>query len=202
MLWSYHLRSTILATTSKFKMAAIFEPSHLFPRRFTFVGATNWRVNYILVETPIPKTFFRLPCTIKTYKSDIFETPVPKNWRSFSILIPILKWNIHNCQKDIESRYYICLKCLLLPGLGASLLSCSSTGSKEELWPLRAVVGSAGSVLDPIHELSPLRRPRPHRALINPFVPGRLHFKVTSNRRRWAHAFPTGKYTFRLFTCV
>ena len=49
MQWSYHLRSTILATTSKFKMAAIFETSHLFTRRYTFVGATNWRVNYILV---------------------------------------------------------------------------------------------------------------------------------------------------------
>ena len=36
MQWSYHLRSTILATTSKFKMAAIFETSHLFVRRYTF----------------------------------------------------------------------------------------------------------------------------------------------------------------------
>ena len=61
MQWSYHLRSTILATTSKFKMAAIFETSHLFVRRYTFfldpcfqgygtfVGASNWRVNYLLV---------------------------------------------------------------------------------------------------------------------------------------------------------
>ncbi|ELT94063.1 hypothetical protein CAPTEDRAFT_139536 [Capitella teleta] len=31
----------------------------------------------------------------------------------------------------------------------------------------------------------------PRRALINPFQPSYLHFKVTSNRRRWAHAFPT-----------
>ena len=36
MQWSYHLRSTILATTSKFKMAAIFETSYLFVRRYTF----------------------------------------------------------------------------------------------------------------------------------------------------------------------
>ena len=37
----------ILATTSKFKMAAIFETSHLFARRYTLVlvVATNWRVN-------------------------------------------------------------------------------------------------------------------------------------------------------------
>jgi hypothetical protein len=33
---------------------------------------------------------------------------------------------------------------------------------------------------------------QPRRALINPFHPSYLHFKVTSNRRRWAHAFPTG----------
>ena len=36
MQWSYHMRSTTLATTSKFKMAAIFETSHLFSRRYTF----------------------------------------------------------------------------------------------------------------------------------------------------------------------
>ena len=36
MQWNYHLRSMILATTSKFKMAAILETSHLFVRRYTF----------------------------------------------------------------------------------------------------------------------------------------------------------------------
>ena len=71
--------------------------------------------------------------------------------------------------------------------------SQSSSVAADEPFPMRAVVGSAGSVLDPIAELSPLTRPRPHRALINPFVPARLHFKVTSNRRRWSHAFPTGE---------
>ncbi len=67
----------------------------------------------------------------------------------------------------------------------------SSSGSvHDDPFPLRPVVGSAGSASD--NTITPLTRPRPHRALINPFAPARLHFKVTSNRRRWAHAFPTG----------
>ncbi len=57
----------------------------------------------------------------------------------------------------------------------------------------RPVVGSAGSVAaPPLAAMSVLYRQRPRRALINPFAPSRLHFKVTSNRRRWALAFPTG----------
>ena len=68
-----------------------------------------------------------------------------------------------------------------------------SSGSNENLVELRPIVGSAGSVAGPQPTgLNILYRPRPHRALINPFYPSRLHFKVTSNRRRWAHAFPTG----------
>ena len=68
-----------------------------------------------------------------------------------------------------------------------------SSGSNENLVTERKIVGSAGSIAGPHHTgLNILYRPGPRRALINPFAPSRLHFKVTSNRRRWAHAFPTG----------
>ena len=50
------------------------------------------------------------------------------------------------------------------------------------------------SLLSPTTVSDPLLRSKEYspRALINPFAPTQLHFKVTSNRRRWAHAFPTG----------
>lgn len=34
----------------------------------------------------------------------------------------------------------------------------------------------------------------PQRALINPFAPSRMPMKLTSNRRRWMHTFPVGKF--------
>lgn len=54
--------------------------------------------------------------------------------------------------------------------------------------PGRFTVGSAES---PLHI-----RPggyTPQRALINPFTPSRMPMKLTSNRRRWMHTFPTGQ---------
>ncbi len=33
---------------------------------------------------------------------------------------------------------------------------------------------------------------RPGRALVNPFDPGHVRVKLTSNRRRWTHIFPKG----------
>ncbi|XP_059839235.1 GATOR complex protein DEPDC5 isoform X5 [Hypanus sabinus] len=53
--------------------------------------------------------------------------------------------------------------------------------------PGRFHVGSAESMLHV--------RPggyTPQRALINPFAPSRMPMKLTSNRRRWMHTFPTG----------
>ncbi|CAL1534400.1 unnamed protein product [Lymnaea stagnalis] len=64
--------------------------------------------------------------------------------------------------------------------------SFESTES-DELIHQRRVVGSAGS---PVGHSRNLHNYRPHRALINPFAPSRLQFKMTSNRRRWVHAFP------------
>lgn len=52
----------------------------------------------------------------------------------------------------------------------------------------RLVVGSAGS---PVGHRKFLHNYKRHRALINPFAPSRMQFKMTSNRRRWVHAFPT-----------
>ncbi|KAK3094846.1 hypothetical protein FSP39_006992 [Pinctada imbricata] len=50
--------------------------------------------------------------------------------------------------------------------------------------------GSAGSPVG--HSRKSLQHKKPkRRALINPFAPSRMKFKMTSNRRRWVHAFPT-----------
>ena len=72
---------------------------------------------------------------------------------------------------------------ILLFAVDVTIEKCASS---------RQVVGSCGSPLDHRSPHS-LYHYRPGRALINPFAPSRLHFKVTSNRRRWAHAFPTSK---------
>ncbi|KAH9502461.1 GATOR complex protein depdc5 [Bulinus truncatus] len=76
--------------------------------------------------------------------------------------------------------------CLRIPGKAMSRSSFESSES-DELILQRPVVGSAGS---PVGHSRHLNNYRPHRALINPFAPSRLQFKMTSNRRRWAHAFP------------
>ncbi|KAK2181162.1 hypothetical protein NP493_409g08019, partial [Ridgeia piscesae] len=85
------------------------------------------------------------------------------------------------------------------------LSSCQSDSVKKEVRQTspvedtddiiikRPLVGSAGSPVGH-HSHYSLRNYRPHRALINPFAPRRLHLKVTSIRRRWTHAFPTGVY--------
>ncbi|XP_048241324.1 GATOR complex protein Iml1-like isoform X1 [Haliotis rufescens] len=65
--------------------------------------------------------------------------------------------------------------------------SVNSSESEEFLYT-RPVVGSAGSPVGFSHRLQNFR---PQRALINPFAPSRMRFKMTSNRRRWVHAFPT-----------
>jgi hypothetical protein len=63
-----------------------------------------------------------------------------------------------------------------------------SNGS-EDIPYQRPVVGSAGS---PVGHSRVMGGFHPNRALINPFAPSRLQFKMTSNRRRWVHALPTG----------
>lgn len=56
----------------------------------------------------------------------------------------------------------------------------------------RPIVGSAGSPVG--HSRNYHHKPR--KALINPFAPSRMRFKMTSNRRRWVHAFPTGNVIY------
>ena len=69
---------------------------------------------------------------------------------------------------------------------------CLSSDDGDDVIVKRLIVGSAGSPVGH-HSHYSLRNYSPHRALINPFAPRRLHLKVTSNRRRWTHAFPTGQ---------
>ncbi|XP_076434609.1 GATOR1 complex protein DEPDC5-like [Babylonia areolata] len=65
--------------------------------------------------------------------------------------------------------------------------SFDSSGS-EDWYCQRPVVGSAGS---PVGHSRTMGGFHLNRALINPFAPSRLQFKMTSNRRRWVHALPT-----------
>ncbi|XP_052240462.1 GATOR complex protein Iml1-like isoform X2 [Dreissena polymorpha] len=60
--------------------------------------------------------------------------------------------------------------------------------SDEHVLGARQVAGSAESSVSHMKYLHNTRR---HRALINPFQPSKMQFKMTSNRRRWIHAFPT-----------
>ncbi|CAC5397004.1 DEPDC5 [Mytilus coruscus] len=67
-------------------------------------------------------------------------------------------------------------------------LSFESTDSEETI-KLRPRVGSAGS---PVSHSRAQHHVKSRRALINPFAPSRMQFKMTSYRRRWVHAFPRG----------
>lgn len=62
-----------------------------------------------------------------------------------------------------------------------------SADSDDDSILYRPIVGSAGSPVG--HSRNYHHKPR--KALINPFAPSRMRFKMTSNRRRWVHAFPT-----------
>ena len=68
--------------------------------------------------------------------------------------------------------------------------SISMDSDFETYHYVRPVVGSAGSPVG--HSKKYLHKYKQRRALINPFAPSRMQFKMTSNRRRWVHAFPTG----------
>ena len=68
---------------------------------------------------------------------------------------------------------------------------CIDLHDSEDIYN-RPVIGSAGTPVSHQNHHSASHH-LPRRALINPFAPSQLHFKVTSNRRRWAHAFPTGE---------
>ncbi|XP_076106602.1 GATOR complex protein Iml1-like isoform X2 [Mytilus galloprovincialis] len=65
-------------------------------------------------------------------------------------------------------------------------LSFESTDSEETI-KLKPRVGSAGS---PVSHSRAQHHVKSRRALINPFAPSRMQFKMTSYRRRWVHAFP------------
>ncbi|CAH1800397.1 unnamed protein product [Owenia fusiformis] len=56
----------------------------------------------------------------------------------------------------------------------------------------RLVVGSAGSPVGYQCKSTLRQDTRQRRALINPFQPATMKFKLTSNRRRWVHVFPIG----------
>ena len=68
-------------------------------------------------------------------------------------------------------------------------MSLESTESDDGI-KMRPRVGSAGS---PIGHSRVQQQFKSRRALINPFAPSRMQFKMTSYRRRWVHAFPRGQ---------
>ncbi|KAK7490654.1 hypothetical protein BaRGS_00018071 [Batillaria attramentaria] len=108
------------------------------------------------------------------------DSPSKKaNMSSSAIAIPAT----HSTMEDMSYSvgcYPIRERCM-------SRESFESSGSEDTSYQ-RPVVGSAGS---PIGHSRLGGGYHLKRALINPFAPSRLQFKMTSNRRRWVHALPT-----------
>ncbi|XP_020852101.1 GATOR1 complex protein DEPDC5 isoform X4 [Phascolarctos cinereus] len=95
---------------------------------------------------------------------------------SHILMIP----HTHLHQYDVSSS-------LGYPSTRDVLENMMETQQRDSSAPGRFHVGSAESMLHV--------RPGgyvPQRALINPFAPSRMPMKLTSNRRRWMHAFPVG----------
>ncbi|XP_056008596.1 GATOR complex protein DEPDC5-like isoform X2 [Ostrea edulis] len=65
----------------------------------------------------------------------------------------------------------------------------NNSSETEETYFSRRIVGSAESPVG--YSRRHIHQAKSRRALINPFAPSRMQFKMTSNRRRWVHAFPT-----------
>ncbi|XP_005093712.1 GATOR complex protein Iml1 isoform X2 [Aplysia californica] len=165
--------------------AQVFKlPSGTAPRTYSARGTT---LNNIFNRGPaLPKTFSEarqrlrprqrhISDEVSAYMNDHKE---PGKDTSAAISIPG-----HRASHDDMSFSFGCYP------IHERAMSRDSYESSEsdELINLRPVVGSAGS---PVGHSRNLHNYRPHRALINPFAPSRLQFKMTSNRRRWVHAFP------------
>ncbi|ESO91451.1 hypothetical protein LOTGIDRAFT_153895 [Lottia gigantea] len=131
----------------------------------------------------------RRAASVRTrYRSDDFEGlylidkhPKPIKTSSAAISIPVGSFG-----DDIASS----VGCYPIIERGASRGSVESSDSEEYYMNIarRAVVGSAGSPVG--HSRKYFDNYRPRRALINPFAPSRMQFKMTANMRRWVHAFP------------
>nr|XP_011413842.2 GATOR complex protein DEPDC5 isoform X3 [Crassostrea gigas] len=65
----------------------------------------------------------------------------------------------------------------------------SESAETDDSFFMRRIVGSAESPVG--YSRKHIHQAKSRRALINPFAPSRMQFKMTSNRRRWVHAFPT-----------
>lgn len=76
----------------------------------------------------------------------------------------------------------------------------NESAEMDESFYLRRIVGSAESPVG--YSRRHIHQAKSRRALINPFAPSRMQFKMTSNRRRWVHAFPTGDLFFKKYWCV
>ncbi|CAG5135776.1 unnamed protein product, partial [Candidula unifasciata] len=162
--------------------AQVFKlPVGTMPRTFSVRGTSSAGISR---SPALPKTFVEAKQKLKPrtrHTSDELamyrsSDESPKN-NSQAILIPS-KVGSHD---DMSYSF----GCYPIHEKAVSRDSYESSES-DELIHQRPVVGSAGSPVGHSH----LHAYRPHRALINPFAPSRLQFKMTSNRRRWVHAFP------------
>nr|XP_022339565.1 GATOR complex protein DEPDC5-like isoform X4 [Crassostrea virginica] len=75
------------------------------------------------------------------------------------------------------------------PIIKKSSKESNESAEMDESFYLRRIVGSAESPVG--YSRRHIHQAKSRRALINPFAPSRMQFKMTSNRRRWVHAFPT-----------
>ncbi|XP_059170420.1 GATOR complex protein Iml1-like [Physella acuta] len=147
-------------------------PSRTLLRTFSTKGNSQYEM---------PKTFAEAKQNLQPrqrHQSDEvsqFRNGRPEKDSSYGMSIP-------GSSHDDMSMSFSCF-----PIQERSISRVSYDSSEGELVHPRPVVGSAGS---PVGHSRNLRYYRPRRALINPFAPSRLQFKMTSNRRRWVHAFP------------
>lgn len=72
----------------------------------------------------------------------------------------------------------------------------NESAETDDSFFMRRIVGSAESPVG--YSRKHIHQAKSRRALINPFAPSRMQFKMTSNRRRWVHAFPTGHWVVHI----
>lgn len=105
---------------------------------------------------------------------------------------------IHSLYKDVKNAFGIEAYDIPLQTLihcfieKISSKESNNSSETEETYFSRRIVGSAESPVG--YSRRHIHQAKSRRALINPFAPSRMQFKMTSNRRRWVHAFPTGFY--------
>ncbi|KAJ8312500.1 hypothetical protein KUTeg_009873 [Tegillarca granosa] len=119
------------------------------------------------------------------YDSQVFKLPAPNFPRDGQKSVSV------QCFVATVNFIATCIirKCLASFREKTFSRESSESSDGEDRFLHRPIVGSAGSPVSHSRNLLHNTK-RSRRALINPFAPSRMQFKMTSYRRRWVHAFP------------